>query len=100
MGGTPSSPAAVNIRGKRVRFEEKREVLPVEVGGTLGKVARSMDVSNDIVKRWRRSPNEVYARARAMAAARALTSELGIQEVYGHPVAWDVCGDGYVFCWI
>ncbi len=100
IGGTPSSPAAVNLKGKRVRFDEQREALAVEVEGKLGKIAWSRDMPTDIAKRWRRSSDEVYARARALAAVRALTAELGIAETYGYPIVWDTCGDAYVFCWM
>ncbi len=51
IGGTPSSPAAVNLEGKRVRFVEKREVVLVEVAGRLGNFARPTDVTNELVKK-------------------------------------------------
>ncbi len=100
IGGTPSSPAAVNLKGKRVRFDEQAEVLAVETEGKLGKIVWSTDLPTNVMKRWRRSSDEVYARARALAAARALTAELGIEENYGYPIVWDICGDACVFCWM
>ncbi len=59
-----------------------------------------MDLPNGMVEKWRRSPNEVYARARVLAAGRGLAVVLGNQEAYGHPVVRDVGGDAYVFCWM